>query len=120
MNGLLDRPRVSVVVEETPGGRAKRRRETLGLSLRQAAEVTNVGRATIAKLENDDPSVDEVSHMRLASAYDRLERRYGLEEPTKIVNVLELPDGTRVVFEGSPEGVAEAAARFLAEREASE
>lgn len=104
------------VTDETRGQQFANRREALRMSVRQLHEATGIARGTIAKIEHDDPSVEDFTVERLARELDRLERRHGIENPDQVLQVVELPDGTRVTHTGSPAGVAEAAARFLAER----
>lgn len=118
MSQVLVTPKVGHVETESTGELARARREALGLSKRRAAQATGVSRPTIDKVEDDDPTADELSVSRLMAAYARLENRD--PEPVEIVNVIELEDGTRVTFTGSPDGVAEAAARFIAEHRGRE
>lgn len=110
---------VGRVTNESVGTRARHRRDALGLSLRRAAEQTGVSRPTIVKIEEDDPTADDLSVSRLMAAYARLERRYGMDAPEEVVNMLEvdLGDGriARSTFTGTPEGVAEATARLIRE-----
>lgn len=98
---------------ETVGRELKRRRTSLGYTQGALAIEAGVDRGAVIRAEKDDPRTSEGTILKLRSALEKLERRYGLERPDEIVNVIELPDGTRVRFTGSPSGVAEAAKAFL-------
>lgn len=104
------------VADETVGQQVTRRRQALGLSGRELHEKSGVHRNTIAKIEKDDPTVEEFTVARLLQALDRLEHRYGVDQPDRVVSRVRLPDGTEVFFEGDAAGVAEAAEAFLAKR----
>lgn len=104
------------VRDETVGQQVARRRDALGMSVRALQEATGVHRNTIGKIEKDDPSVEEFTIARLIQGLEKLERRYGMDDPERTVSRIRLPDGTEVYFEGSPDGVAEAAEAFLAKR----
>lgn len=116
----VNRSRVTRVTDELAGARIKSRRLALGLSLRAMAEESGVHRTTLTRIESGAPGVEEHSMSRVLATLDRLEHRYGLDDPSHTVSVIELPDGSRVTFTGSPDGVAEAAARFLASRDTDE
>lgn len=107
---------VTRVTEESTGHHVRRRREALGKSVRQLAEDSGVHRNTIGKIEADDPSVEDFTVQRLLRALDRLEHRYSTHDPERVLSRVTLPDGTTAVFEGSPDGVAEALAKFLESR----
>lgn len=103
---------VASVPDETLGERVRRRRMALGYSLRQLGTEAGVDRVRISSIEKGE-QVTELVLSRVLTTLDRLERFHGVDDPDEVVNVLELPDGTRVTFTGSPEGVAEAAENFL-------
>lgn len=104
------------VANETVGQQVARRRTALKLSVRELHERSGVHRNTIAKIEKDDPSVEEFTTARLLQALDRLEHRWGTNDPDRIVSRIRLSDGTEVFFEGDATGVAQAAEAFLAKR----
>lgn len=108
---------VAHVTDETFGQQVRRRRELLGLSARQFAEAADVHRNTLAKVENDADGVEELTKARILKALDRLEKLYGTDDPERMVSHIKLPNGTEVWFEGSPDGVAEMVAKFLADRD---
>lgn len=112
--------RVAPVTDETTGGAVVRRRTALGLSVRRLQEESGVHRNTIAKIERDDASVEEFTVARVIAALDRLERRYSTDDPNYIVSRIELPDGSKLFFEGTPGDVGEAVAKYLAERDSSD
>lgn len=108
---------VAVVPDESLGEQVKRRRMALGLSLRQLEDEAGVGRARLAAIEKGDDKVREITTSRVLSTLDRLEHRYGVDDPDAVVNVLEveMPDGRKVraTFQGSPEGMDEVVARLV-------
>lgn len=110
------------VTNETVGQEIARRRAALNMSVRQLHEASGVHRNTLGKIERDDPTVEPFTVERVRQALERLEHRYGVDAPDSVIQVLEieLPDGTKakVTYTGTPENVAEAAARFLAKRRA--
>lgn len=108
---------MTTVDDQSVGQQIKQRRTNLDYSLRRMAAETGIHRDTLTKVEADDPTVDDFSVDRYLSALDRIERRLGVDNPDHVVNVIELPDGTRVTFTGTPLGVAEAATEFLRSRE---
>ena len=117
MSAVDDASRVSQVNDETLGQKVSGRRADMGFSVRRMAEETGVSRESIAKIERDDPSLDEFTVDRYLSALDRIEKRLGMQNPDHMVNVIELPDGTKVTFTGTSVQVADAAAAFLAHRD---
>jgi transcriptional regulator with XRE-family HTH domain len=118
MTAVAIAPRMFRVSEETTGEQVERRLARLGINQEEFAKLAGVHVRTLRKIRNDVP-VEDMPRAKVLRTLDRLEVEYGIDQPEKIVNVVELPDGSRVVFEGSPEGVAEAAARFLRERKDS-
>lgn len=92
------------------------RRTSLGFSVRKMADETGVSRESITKIERGDPSVDQFTIDRYLSALDRMENRLGVTDPEHVVNLIELPDGTKVTFTGTSANVAASAAAFLANR----
>lgn len=110
------RHKVAGVTEEMTGQSVKRRRLALGLSVRQMADESGMSRATVAKIEADDETVEDYTRARLGAALDRLEHRYGVEDPEQVTTRLELPDGTVAFFTGSPANVAETLSEFLRRR----
>lgn len=109
-------PKVSAVTQDSAGQAARRRREALGLSVRQMEAEAGIGRATISRIENDDPKVEGFTRERLMRALDKLEKRFGTDDPERVLSRVQLPDGTVIVFEGTPDGVAEAVADYLRRR----
>lgn len=110
------------VPDETVGAQVKRRRTALHMSLRQLAEEANVDRARITALENGAENVREITTSRILATLSRLEKRYGVDDPDEVVNVLEveLADGRKVraTFTGPvPEGMHETVARLVRELE---
>lgn len=110
-------PKLARVTTETVGQQVKRRRIALQLSVRQLAAKANVDRARIAAIEADSDKVREITTSRVLATLERLEKGYGADDPDRIVSHLKLPDGTEAWFEGSADGVAEAVAKFLAQRD---
>lgn len=112
---------VAPVTDESPGAEVARRRIALGYDRAELAEKAGVHRNTLAKLELGDASVTPVTVQKVRKALDRLEHMHGSDAPDEVINTIEvtLPDGrtARVTFTGSPEGVAEAALKFLAGRD---
>lgn len=93
----------------------------LGLSLRQLEEEAGVNRARLAAIEKGSANVRDLTTSRVLAALDRIEKRYGMDAPDEVVNVLEveLPDGRKVraTFTGSAEGMEEAVARLVRQLE---
>lgn len=120
----LDRVASEADENETVGQQVRRRREALPMSGRELSAASGVHRNTIAKIEKDDPSVEEFTVARLLAALDRLEHRYATDDPDMVVQVMEieLPDGrrVRVTHTGTAANVAEAAMQFLRERKPGE
>lgn len=113
---------VAAVPDETVGEQVKRRRIALGLSLRQLEDEAGVNRARLSAIERGDAKVREITTSRVLSTLDRLERRYGMDDPEEVVNVLEveLADGRKVraTFSGPvPEGMHETVARLVRDLE---
>lgn len=94
----------------------KARRERLGMSQRALEKESGINRATIASAERGG-NVNSSSVRSIQAALDRIEREISgpYDTAEQVTNTMELPDGTRVTFVGSPSNVAEAAARFLAQ-----
>lgn len=115
MVALVSGPTVRVVTESV-GDEVDRRLGRMGLEYQDFAVRAGVHVNTLRKIRKGDPSVEPFTVARVLRVIEELEREMGLTEPEKVVNVIELPDGTRVLFEGSSEGVAEAARRFLRDR----
>lgn len=116
---------VAGVAEETTGERVRRRRMTLGLSLRQLAAEAGVDRVRISKMEKDEP-VSELVAGRVLATLDRLDRFHGVDNPDEVVNVIEvdLADGrtVRATFPAGPipENMDEVVARLVARLESGE
>lgn len=107
--------RLLFVTEGEIGPELRRRRESLGLSVRQLASLAQVDRGRLSALESSDPAVRASTIGAVRSTLDRLEHEMGqTDTPDLVTNTIELPDGTKVTFVGPADGVAEAAAKFLA------
>lgn len=106
--------RLLFVTEGEIGPELKRRREALGLSVRQLASLAKVDRGRLGALERGEPGVRPSTIGAVRSALERLEQELGQDSPDLVTNTIELPDGTKVTFVGPADGVAEAAAHFLA------
>src|SRR3712207_4453156 len=108
---------LSLVTEgETTGQAVRRRRKVLRLSGPQLADEIGVHRNTIGRIERDEPNVDHDTIEAVLVGLERLEKRWGADRPDDVVQVIELPDGTKATFTGSVDNVAELVARFLANR----
>lgn len=106
--------RLLFVTEGEIGPELRQRREALGLSVRQLASLAQVDRGRLAALESGDPAVRASTIGAVRSTLERLEHEMGEDTPDLVTNTIELPDGTKVTFVGSADGVAEAASKFLA------
>lgn len=106
------------VRDETRGQAIKRRRLALGFtSLRKFKDEIGIGRDTISEAERDEETVRDSTYEAIEAALDRLERKYGMDDPGLITSTVELPGNVRVTFSGSdPAGVAEAVDKFLRSR----
>lgn len=102
--------------EQTAGERIAARRTALGMSVRQLALRAKVDRETATKAESNAPGVRATTFARLEATLDALEEETGIDTPDLVTSTIELPDGTRIMFAGPADGVAEAAAKYLAER----
>lgn len=100
--------------ERTSGQRVRDRRLRLGMSGSELARQARVHRNTVAAIEEDIGGRDKL--LAVEATLDRIEEESGIDTPDLVTNTITLPDGTRVVFAGTAEGVADAAARFLRER----
>lgn len=109
---------VGVGITDDQRARVKARRERLGMSQRDLEKESGVNRATIAAVETGDRNVRAASVQVISATLDRIEQEISgpYDAPEQVTNVIELPDGTRVTFVGSPENVVEAATRFLSRR----
>ena len=115
MNTLIEAHKVSPMPDKKPTSETARRRIALGYSVRQAADLSGIGRGTIAKIEQGDTSggPDDLSAARYVRWLSDQERSLGMDNPERVVSVVELPDGTRVIFEGDATTASAAAAAFL-------
>lgn len=100
--------------EGTPGQQVQSRRKALGMSAAELARQARVHRNTVTAIEKDDGGRDKLAAVQ--ATLGRLEEEVGMDTPDIVTNRITLPDGTQVVFAGSADGVAEAAARFLSQR----
>lgn len=105
------------LMDEAPRAlRLIQRMDRMGISARSLAEQAGVDRESVksARQGRARPATFGV----LEATLDRLEYEMGPDEPAEpMVSVIELPDGTRVTFQGgSPSEVAQAAVDFLAAR----
>lgn len=100
--------------DRTPGEQVEARRKRLGMSKTQLAQEARVHRNSIAAIEAGTGGRDKL--MVVEATLDRLEEEVGVDTPDLVTNTITLPDGTRVVFAGTADGVAEAAAKFLRDR----
>lgn len=93
------------------------RRTALGLTAKALAERAGVDRSRVAAAEAGGP-VRPSTMGALDAALTQLEAEVSgpYDAPDHITNVIEMPDGTKVTFVGSPENVVEAAQRFLKRR----
>lgn len=74
-----------------------------------AKEAGGMDRETVAAAEAGRPGTQARNYGAIESTLTRLETEIGMDEVTVVVD---LPSGARVSFTGTPEGAAEAAARF--------
>lgn len=104
------------LMDEVPRAlRLIQRMDRMGISARSLAEQAGVDRESVksARQGRARPATFGV----LEATLDRLEHEMGPDDPEPLVSVIELPDGTRVTFQGgSPAEVAQAAVDFLAAR----
>lgn len=96
----------------------QRRVDRLGISEVGLAKQAGISRGAVRRALAGD-AVRTTTIGVLEATMDRLEveiygERTDLDPP--MVSTIVLPDGGTVTFTGSPEGVAEAAARFIAQR----
>lgn len=107
---------VCVSEHKTAGERIEARRLAIGMSVRQLAKRASVDRDTAAKAEANEQGVRTTTYAKLEAALDVLEEELGMDTPDIVTSTIEMPDGTRVMFVGKADGVAEAAAKYIRER----
>ena len=89
----------------------KERIERLGITQQELADVAGVSRGALHRVLTGE-KVRGSTVVVIAKALDRLERP-AETTAAATVSTIDLGDGRTVTFEGSPEGVAEAALRLL-------
>lgn len=101
---------VGVEVGET----VKARRERLGVTKTALAKRAGVDVSRVRKVEAGVGLRDSTMRAieRALDAFEDEERHMDSPSVEQMVSVIELADGTRVTFTGSPENVVEAAHRF--------
>lgn len=105
------------VDDRRAGERIRQRRVALGLSERALAKESGINRETVKKAEDDTPGVRQTTYAKLESTLNRLEEVMGADTPDLVTSTIDLPDGTRVMFAGPADGVAESVAKYLRQRE---
>lgn len=101
---------VGVKVGET----IRARRERLGVTKTALAKRAGVDRSRVTKVE-EGVELRGATMRAIEQALDAYESEHeqaGATPPEQMISVIELSDGTRVTFTGSPENVVEAAHRF--------
>lgn len=86
------------------------------MSVRELASRVGINRETVAKAEASTSGVRETTYARLEACLSAIEDETGADTPDLVTSTIELPDGTKVMFAGPADGVAEAAARYVRER----
>lgn len=98
---------------ETSGQAIHRRRIALGIHTeREWEQAAGVARKTLRKIEADDPTVKDSTRRMVEAALDRLEEEAG-EGRRVHPGTITMPDGTTIVYPGTPEEVALFASRFV-------
>lgn len=109
---------------ESEGLAIKRRRERIGMTLKELADRARVDRGTLAHIEDGTANPRANTLHAILTTLDALEEEMGIGAPTDldtaIVITVEVP-GTpwRVTVKGPPTGVAEAAHLLIQRLEAT-
>lgn len=106
--------------DDSPGKRIQARRIALGASVRQLAVAAGIDRGTLTDVEADLPTVRAATRGRVEATLSRMEEEAGMDTADMVTSTIRLPDGTTVMFAGTADGVAEAASKYLAERDGAE
>lgn len=87
--------------------------DRLGVSSRELAKEVGLDRQTVARAR--EGHARPATFGLIEAWLDDLEHEAGMDLPSlqEMVSIVTLPDGTIVKFQGSPDGVAEAAEAFL-------
>lgn len=113
----LERPTLTFgdVVVEGVGARIQARRMALGMTVKDLAELAGVDRGRLAKIEaGENARTSTIGAIEAALTQVEEEVSGPYDDP--ITSTIELPDGTKITWQGSREGVAEEVRRFLEER----
>lgn len=93
---------------ETRGARMRRRREGLKMTAAELAVEAGMDVKTVKRAEEDHPGTSDKTWNRVEATLDRLEEEIAAASTARHVRTatMILPDGTRLVFEGSQPGEA--------------